>query len=99
MGLCPNHPVEKVSWDMAQVFIEELNTLYGISGCDGTPESSFGCFRLPTEGEWEFAARARTITAYYFDADLIDDYAWFSGQFKLSNPSRRKTSFQRLRTF
>ena len=79
VGLCPNHPVERVSWDMAQVFIEELNSLYGISGCDGTPESSFGCFRLPTEGEWEFAARARTITAYYFDADLIDDYAWFFG--------------------
>ena len=77
VGLCPNHPVERVSWDMVQVFIEELNSLYGISGCDGTPESSFGCFRLPTEGEWEFAARARTITAYYFDADLIDDYAWY----------------------
>ena len=77
VGLCPNHPVERVSWDRVQVFIEELNTLYGISGCDGTPESSFGRFRLPTEGEWEFAARARTITAYYFDADLIDDYAWY----------------------
>ena len=77
VGLCPNYPVERVSWDRVQVFIEELNSLYGISGCDGTPESSFGCFRLPTEGEWEFAARARTITAYYFDADLIDDYAWY----------------------
>ena len=79
VGLCPNHPVERVSWNRAQVFIEELNSLYGISGCDGTPESSSGCFRLPTEGEWEFAARARTITAYYFDADLIDDYAWYNG--------------------
>ena len=77
VGLCPDYPVERVSWDRVQDFIGELNSLYGNSGCDGTPESSFGRFRLPTEGEWEFAARARTITAYYFDADLIDDYAWY----------------------
>ena len=44
VGLCPNHPVERISWDRVQVFIEELNTLYGISGCDGTPESFFWLF-------------------------------------------------------
>jgi formylglycine-generating enzyme required for sulfatase activity len=40
-----NWPVEQVSWDDCQIFIRKLNNLTGLS------------FRLPTEAEWEFAAR------------------------------------------
>jgi len=61
--LCPNNPVEQVSWDDAQAFIAKLN-----KGNDGYT------YRLPTEAEWEYAAPAGTQTAYYFgdDATQLD---------------------------
>lgn len=42
---CPTCPVENVSWEDVQVFIKKLNAKTGKS------------FRLPTEAEWEYAAR------------------------------------------
>ncbi|MDP8242952.1 MAG: SUMF1/EgtB/PvdO family nonheme iron enzyme [Candidatus Hinthialibacter antarcticus] len=67
----PNHPVENISWNDSQEFIENLN------------EFGQGTFRLPTEAEWEYACRAGTTTRYYWGDDLtyseINDYAWFSG--------------------
>lgn len=44
-----NRPVEKVSWDDAKIFLEKLNSLTG------------NFYRLPTEAEWEFAARGGDI--------------------------------------
>ena len=51
---CGRCPVEKVSWKDAQEFIGRLN---GMSGA--------GRYRLPTEAEWEYAARAGTTTDTY----------------------------------
>jgi len=49
-----NCPVENVSWDDAQEFIKKLSRKEGKE------------YRLPTEAEWEYAARAGTQTAYHW---------------------------------
>ena len=77
--MCPDHPVEQVSWNDAQEFIGKLNEALGLTGCDGTPSSSTGCYRLPTEAEWEYSARAGSTTVYSFgdNSANIGDYAWY----------------------
>ena len=62
-----NLPVENVSWDDSQVFIQKLNQLTGKQ------------FRLPTEAEWEYAARGgRKSRGYkYAGGNNIDSVAWY----------------------
>ena len=48
-------PADQVSWPEAQEFIRRLNALEGTKN-----------YRLPTETEWEYAARAGSATAYYW---------------------------------
>ncbi len=59
-------PVEQVSWNDIQEFITQLNSQTG---------ESYG---LPTEAEWEYAARAGTTTKWYCgnNESCVDDIAW-----------------------
>lgn len=73
MGSSPSHfsganlPVENVSWNDVQAFIAKLNKQTGKQ------------YRLPTEAEWEYAARAGSTTRYSFgdDESRLQNYAWY----------------------
>ena len=62
----PRCPVENVSWHDTQAFIRRLNKRESGSG---------HVYRLPTEGEWEYAARAGTSGIRYGE---LDEIAWYS---------------------
>ena len=73
----PDRPVEMVSWNDAQEFIDKLN-----DRIDGLGLS------LPSEAQWEYACRGGTTTSSYAgeveflgenNAPLLDDIAWYSG--------------------
>ncbi|MFK7844959.1 MAG: SUMF1/EgtB/PvdO family nonheme iron enzyme [Rhodothermales bacterium] len=75
-------PVEQVSWNEIQVFLERLNTL----------EECVDCYRLPTEAEWEYAARAGTSTAYSFGdrEEDLEKYAWYFQNSNTTQPVKTK---------
>lgn len=64
-----NLPVEHVSWNDCQEFIKKLNSLTGLN------------FRLPTEAEWEYAARGgnKSKGYKYSGSNDIDSVAWYYG--------------------
>ena len=62
-----NCPVENVSWNDAQQFIQRLNSQSGRS------------YRLPTESEWEYAARSGGRSEKYSGSNDVDSVAWYSG--------------------
>ena len=78
MGSTPYHynsdgnlkkPIDAVTWDDCQKFIAKLNQLTGKN------------FRLPTEAEWEYAARGgkESIGYNYAGSNIIDEVAWYDG--------------------
>jgi len=62
-------PVEQVSWEEAVEFCERLSRKTG------------GNYRLPTEAEWEYAARAGTRTAYAFGATISPEVVNYNGNY------------------
>ena len=73
----PWRPVENVSWEDVQEFLQKLNARH--TGLQA---------RLPSEAEWEYACRAGTATATYAgdleilglnNAPVLDEIAWYGG--------------------
>ena len=63
-----NLPVENVRWDDIQTFLERLNDRTGRS------------YRLPTEAEWEYAARGgnQSTRLIYSGSNTLDDVGWYA---------------------
>ncbi len=81
-----NLPVESVSWDDCQEFIRKLN--------DRIQDQLKGRrFALPTEAQWEFAARGgkKSQDYIYSGGNTIDDVAWYRGNSsKRTHPVKQK---------
>jgi len=92
-----DYPVDMISWDMAKAYAKALGKKSGQT------------FRLPTEAEWEYAARAGTLTPYAFGDAISQDQASFEKRYSLpaertvskrkSRKSRRKTARPKVRTW
>jgi len=70
-GSCPRCPVREVSWDDTQAFLQKLN-------------AGGGQYRLPSEAEWEYAARGgpQSQGYRYAGSDNPDAVAWHRGNSK-----------------
>ena len=83
-------PVDNVSWNDAQDFIKKLNERAGQA-----------TYRLPSEAEWEYAARAGSTTPFHTGATLSSDQANFDGSMAYSGTGKGlfRQSTQRVGSF
>ena len=72
---CDQCPVERVSWDDVQEFIRKLNAQTGKQ------------YRLPTEAEWEYAARGgnKSRGYLYSGSNDLNEVGWYDGNAKTGN--------------
>jgi formylglycine-generating enzyme len=82
---CEPFPVEDVSWEQAILYLNEISEFEGLQPCyqelddDWIWDRSCDGYRLPTEAEWEYAARAASRTTYSHgdDVESLSHHAWY----------------------
>ncbi|MBT4836565.1 MAG: formylglycine-generating enzyme family protein [Methylococcales bacterium] len=71
-------PVENVSWDDVQIFIKRLNKKSSLD------------FRLPTEAEWEYAARAGSTSPFSFGQTILSEQVNYDGNYPYTKIARQR---------
>ncbi len=80
-----NLPVENISWQSASEFCQRLSQKTGKT------------YRLPSEAEWEYAARAGTTTPFHFGENITTDLANYDGK-NLSYKNGTKGKYRKKTT-
>ncbi len=78
-GKGDDYPAYNISWNDTQVFLKKLNAL------------THKQFRLPTEAEWEYAARGGHSTSYkYSGSDHVEYVCWYSKNATKTSPVKKR---------